>query len=34
MEIIGEGGFGKVYLGIHKKTKEKVAIKVTEAGGF
>lgn len=34
LEIIGEGGFGKVYLGIHKKTKKKVAIKVTNAGGF
>ena len=34
MEIIGTGGFGKVYLGVHKKTKKKVAIKVTNAGGF
>lgn len=24
---LGEGGFGKVVLGVHKKTKEKVAIK-------
>ncbi len=25
---LGEGGFGKVVLGVHKKTKEKVAIKI------
>ena len=25
---IGEGGFGKVVLGVHKVTKEKVAIKI------
>ena len=33
-KILGQGGFGKVYLGIHKKTKEKVAIKITNAGGI
>ena len=26
-QIIGEGGFGKVYLGVHKETKKKVAVK-------
>ncbi len=26
-KIIGEGGFGKVYLAIHKDTKKKVAVK-------
>ena len=25
---LGEGGFGKVVLGVHKKTKQKVAIKI------
>ena len=30
IEHLGQGGFGKVVLGIHKKTKEKVAIKITE----
>jgi len=25
---LGEGGFGKVVLGVHKKTMEKVAIKI------
>ena len=28
---LGEGGFGSVVLGIHKKTQEKVAIKITSA---
>ncbi len=32
VKILGQGGFGKVYLGVHKKTKEKVAIKVTNTG--
>ena len=27
MRELGRGGFGKVYLGIHKNTKEKFAIK-------
>ena len=27
-EIIGKGGFGEVHLGINKKTKEQVAIKI------
>jgi MAP/microtubule affinity-regulating kinase len=27
---LGQGGFGKVVLGVHKKTKEKVAIKITQ----
>lgn len=26
-KTLGEGGFGKVFLGIHKKTGEKVALK-------
>ena len=26
---LGEGGFAKVMLGVHKETKEKVAIKIT-----
>lgn len=34
LKILGQGGFGKVYAAIHKKTKEKVAIKVTNAGGL
>jgi len=25
---LGEGGFGKVLLGVHRKTNEKVAIKI------
>ena len=28
--IIAQGTFGKVKLGLHKKTKEKVAIKIIE----
>jgi MAP/microtubule affinity-regulating kinase len=27
-EELGEGGFGKVMLGVHRKTKQKVAIKI------
>ena len=27
---LGQGGYGKVVLGVHKKTKEKVAIKITQ----
>ena len=29
---LGKGGFGKVYLGIHKVTKQKVAIKIINSG--
>lgn len=32
MKKIGEGGFGKVYLGIHKVTQKKVAIKIINSG--
>ena len=28
IQILGEGGFGQVLLGVHKKTQEKVAIKI------
>ena len=31
---IGQGGFGSVYLGIHKKTGEKVAIKFVNPSAF
>ncbi len=31
-KTLGEGGFGKVVLGIHKTTKEKVAIKIVNTG--
>lgn len=34
VKILGQGGFGKVYLATHKKTSEKVAIKITNAGGI
>ena len=34
VRVLGQGGFGQVYLGVHKKTKQKVAIKVTNAGGL
>jgi serine/threonine protein kinase len=34
VKILGQGGFGKVYLATHKKTVEKVAIKITNAGGI
>lgn len=27
---LGEGGFGKVLLGVHRTTKEKVAIKIVK----
>lgn len=33
-KVLGQGGFGKVYLGVHKKTKQKVAIKITNANGI
>jgi serine/threonine protein kinase len=29
-KLLGEGGFGKVLLGKHKETKEKVAIKFSD----
>ena len=29
--MLGQGGFGKVFLGIHRKTKEHVAIKIVNA---
>jgi MAP/microtubule affinity-regulating kinase len=29
---LGEGGFGKVLLGKHKETREKVAIKFSDVG--
>jgi len=31
---IGQGGFGSVFLGIHKKTKQKVAIKFVNPKAF
>jgi len=31
---IRAGGFGKVYFGIHKVTKQKVAIKIINSGYF
>lgn len=31
-KTLGEGGFGKVVLGVHKTTKEKVAIKIVNTG--
>lgn len=34
MNLIGEGGFGKVFLGVHRKTGVKVALKfIKEAVG-
>lgn len=32
IRTLGEGGFGKVVLGIHKLTKEKFAIKIVNSG--
>jgi len=29
---LGEGGFGKVYLGVHKVSQQKVAIKIINSG--
>ena len=29
---LGEGGFGKVYLGVHKVSQQKVAIKILNSG--
>ena len=34
MKTIGEGTFGKVKLGIHGPTQEKVAIKILEKSQF
>lgn len=34
LKILGQGGFGKVYAAMHKMTKEKVAIKITNSGGL
>jgi serine/threonine protein kinase len=34
IQKLGEGGFGSVDLAIHKKTKEKVAIKFLKAASF
>lgn len=34
VEKLGEGGFGEVDLAIHKKTKQKVAIKFLKANTF
>ena len=31
-KVIGEGGFGKVYLGRHKETNKKVAVKFMDIG--
>lgn len=31
---LGQGGFGKVVLGVHKKNKEKVAIKISQVKNF
>lgn len=33
LKLLGQGGFGKVQLAMHKKTKQKVAIKITSIGG-
>lgn len=33
VRLLGQGGFGKVQLAVHKKTKQKVAIKITSIGG-
>jgi MAP/microtubule affinity-regulating kinase len=32
IKYLGQGGFGKVVLGRHKKTKELVAIKIIQVG--
>ena len=34
MNELGEGNFGKVYLGKHVKSNEKVAIKILERSKF
>jgi serine/threonine protein kinase len=33
-EILGEGVYGKVYKGIHIRTKQEVAVKVIKADKF
>lgn len=32
VQKLGEGGFGKVYLGVHKSSHDKVAIKIINSG--
>ena len=32
LKQLGEGGFGRVFLGVHKKTGEKVALKFIKEG--
>lgn len=34
MKTLGQGGFGRVELGVHKTTKEKVAIKFINPNAF
>lgn len=34
IKTLGEGGFGKVMLGEHQQTKEKVAIKIIKTGAI
>jgi serine/threonine protein kinase len=33
-EVLGEGGFGKVYLGVHRETGDKVAIKFMDISQY
>lgn len=30
LDVLGEGGFGKVMLGVHRITRNKVAIKILD----
>jgi serine/threonine protein kinase len=32
--LLGEGGFGKVYRAVHKRTKEVVAVKTIDISDF